>query len=216
MPIDSEDVIYLFHKTSINLTEKIAKEGLKVSTPQNPTEQIIEYYRQKYYPNKPNRMNSIFFITTLSTAFKTDMSFFGELSILLGIKFTPETIKFFKFYEYNHLILMEIWDNIRRRIHEWYPNIWESSVILNANEIEILIDDYYTRILLDEFWNGFKGEKRIGIEYDITGVIEWDYKYKDKRALYCHQPITPDLIVYMIDIQQLIYKKKYPHKRIKY
>jgi hypothetical protein len=196
---------YLFHKTITSRLESIAKSGLQASDPKNPVEQILEYFRQKRYPDKPSRMHSIFFVTTLATYFLTDMGFFGELTIVLAIRFKPNVLKWFQFYEYDHWKLMEIWRRIAPRIHSWYPDVWESSVVLKEPEINALInwedEFYYRKIrgLLEDFWQGVK---------------PWDFQCKHNRALYCRQSTPPDLSAYMIYIQQVFYKESWPKKRL--
>jgi hypothetical protein len=204
MDFFSTDATFLFHKTNTKRIAAISETGLKVSSPQSPVEQILEYWRKRHFPKKPSRLKSIFLVTTLNTFFKTDMSWFGELIVILSIKFSSKVLEGFRFYEYDHYDLMRIWKRVRPTIHRWYPDIWESAAVLTENEIKLLIGDYdrhqYYQLdtLLNQFW---------------TKVQPWNKTYNDMRALYCHQNIPVDLIAYMIDVQKLV-KRPWPKKRL--
>jgi hypothetical protein len=186
---------FLFHKTNIDHFESIKVNGLVPRDPQNPTEQILEFFRQQYHPEKPSRKRSIFFVTTLATFFKTDIGFFGEKIIILGIEFTKDEeedediIADYPCYEYNHYSLMYIWSKIQPRLRNWYPDeFFVQNKQLSDTDIQLLIDEYSLAPSLHEFWNT---------------VQLWDKHYKDDRALYCHQAIPASLIRFKINISYL-------------
>lgn len=190
--MSDNNVILLFHRTYREKLDVIRKEGLKFSDPRSPIEQLLEYYRVRHFPEKASRMQSIFFVTTLETYFKTDMAWFGKYHIVLGFKFVDEEeLADFKLYTYNHFLLMTIWNKIQGIIHNWHPEVWPNAAVLTEQDLNFFLEATGShwedvRFVLHEFWKG---------------VVEWDRVPSDYRAIYSKTMIPMYHLLYLIDIQ---------------
>jgi hypothetical protein len=185
MWLGKSESVFLFHRTRTDILEILRKEGIKLRSPTNAVEQILEYFRVQNYPEKSSRMWSIFLTSTLNTFFKIDIRILGVDVAILGIEFNPEVLPRFKFYEYNHLLLMSIWNKSQSYLEDRFPKVAAQNVQLSEEDIPRLIEACELIELLKSFWEAVK---------------LWDGQYSDCRALYCHRWIPPRLIIYEVKV----------------
>jgi len=168
------DHVFLYHKTLEKNLESIRRKGLIIEESEpNILETVLEYWRTKFFPHKPSRLNSIFFTTTMATFFKYDMPFFGPDNMVLVFSFNRlEDLDKLELYEYNHRIIDYLWEAIKKII-KYDPFSLQKIELTEARIKSILanLDWEGETPSLNAFWVSVRRIKYIGdriIDPDIA------------------------------------------------
>jgi hypothetical protein len=186
-----EEAIFLYHRTYRQYITQIRQVGLQLRDSQNPTEQLIEYYRVHFAPEKPSRNNSVFCVSSIETFFRTDMSWFGKEDIILVFKFDEEDLAPYELYTYSHYTLMQIWNRIEHTVRDMHPEVmFPNQALLTEAELRYFTESDWQELrklqsVLKEFWNQ---------------VGKWNYKPNDFMAICSKTAIPADFLWYIIEI----------------